>query len=122
MPTYTVFFSPPCRQGRGRGGASFVSPRRWSATYCCVQSCAISPNPDRTAVTALQALLQAVHRSLCSRDRGLWVVDASGLVKADFFGKSDPYAKVHVYVRSHPTDHCAFGNQSCGKSACNEEY
>ncbi|CAM9137499.1 unnamed protein product [Scytosiphon promiscuus] len=40
------------------------------------------------------ALLQAVHRTLCSRDRGLWVVGASGLVRADFFGKSDPYAKV----------------------------
>lgn len=49
---------------------------------------------DRTIIPFTQALLQAVHRSLCSRDRGLWVVDASGLIKADFFGKSDPYAKV----------------------------
>lgn len=43
----------------------------------------------------MQALLRAVHRTLCSRDRGLWVVNASGLVRADFFGKSDPYAKVN---------------------------
>ncbi|CAM9982491.1 unnamed protein product, partial [Ectocarpus fasciculatus] len=35
-----------------------------------------------------------MDRALCMRDRGLWVVNASGLVKADFFGKSDPYAKV----------------------------
>ncbi|CAN0018446.1 unnamed protein product [Ectocarpus sp. 6 AP-2014] len=40
------------------------------------------------------ALLQSMDRELCMRDRGLWVVNASGLVKADFFGKSDPYAKV----------------------------
>ncbi|CAM9115968.1 unnamed protein product [Ectocarpus sp. 13 AM-2016] len=40
------------------------------------------------------ALLQSMDRELCIRDRGLWVVNACGLVKADFFGKSDPYAKV----------------------------
>ncbi len=60
-----------------------------------------------------QAILRAVHRSLCSRDRGLWVVDASGLKQADFFGKSDPYAKVRTMIS---TNQCAcrsrdkFGN------------
>lgn len=47
-----------------------------------------------TCLLFSQALLQSMDRELCMRDRGLWVVNASGLVKADFFGKSDPYAKV----------------------------
>lgn len=45
-----------------------------------------------------QAVLLAAEQALCSRDRGLWVVNAEGLCRADFFGKSDPYAKVRQYM------------------------
>lgn len=49
------------------------------------------------ALGQTQAILRSMQRLVCYRDRGLWVVNASGLHKLDFLGKSDPYAKVGVW-------------------------
>ena len=99
---FDVFFNPtppPSRSTPPRNEIRLTEKKR--SPYIRID-CLLGAIPQRTLAffSPDQAVILAVQRALCSRDRALWVVNASGLCKADFFGKSDPYAKVCVKRRN----------------------